>query len=310
MSRDRRAETREVLADLEYPDRDRFDLPTSPATFPDGANYRIEVPTMNTVTGLEALLETAERHDIRINRVDMTFGIFRLTDQELEEYLALCKDHQVEALMGVGPRAYFDTGAQVLGDTIWAHVVGYRLRGMEQIVRAVEDVHRAVEHGCRGIMVYDEGLLLLLDEMRERGDLPEDLVLKGSAVMGYCNPLGCKLLEDLGADTINPQRDLELPMIAALREAVDVPLDIHADNPPASGQFVRTYEAPEMVRIAAPLYVKTGNVRLPRHGYRRMGAREGTEMGRQAAITVEFIEKYYPDARQSTNDAPDLAIPR
>lgn len=34
--------------------------------------------------------------------------------------------------------------------------MGYRLRGQEQVVRAVEDVKRAAAFGCRSFLVYDE----------------------------------------------------------------------------------------------------------------------------------------------------------
>jgi hypothetical protein len=61
------------------------------------------------------------------------------------------------------------------------------------------------------------------------------------------------LMESLGAERINPVRDLQVPMLAALRAVVSVPIDVHTDNPPGSGGFIRVYEAPEIVRVAAPV---------------------------------------------------------
>ncbi len=108
---------------------------------------------------------------------------------------------------------------------------------MEQVLRAVEDIKRGYDLGVRGFLIYDEGMLWLVGQMRKDGALPKDIIFKTSAHLGQCNPCSFKLLESLGADSINPVRDLQIPMIAALRAAVQVPLDVHTDNPPGSGGF-------------------------------------------------------------------------
>ncbi len=299
-------ETRDFLVKLGLPAGDAYDLPTSDKRFPDGAHFRIEVPTINTAVACRALLEEAERIGITINRIDETFGAFRHTLEELEEYVAICKHYGVALNLSVGPRAAYDTSATRLSDQ--GRVIAYRLRGQEQIVRAIEDVKRIAEVGVRGVLVYDEGLLWVLDEMRKAGELPKNMKFKNSAHNGQGNPASFKLLERSGADSINPVRDLSLPMLAALRQAVDVPLDLHTDNPPASGGFIRVYEAPEIVRIAAPVYLKTGNSRIPGHG-QLVTAENGIAMAQQSGIVVEMVKRYYPEAVQSKPNQPDMHIP-
>jgi hypothetical protein len=115
-------------------------------------------------------------------------------------------------------------------------------------------------------------------------------------------------LESLGADSINPVRDLQIPMIAALRAAVKVPLDIHTDNPPGSGGFIRVYEAPEIVRVAAPVHCKTGNSVVAGHG-QLTSASDGKKMADQASIVVEMVGKYYPELKQSPKGSSDLRLP-
>ena len=117
------------------------------------------------------------------------------------------------------------------------------------------------------------------------------------------------MLESLGADSINPVRDLTLPMIAALRQAVNVPLDIHVDNPKSTGGFLRTYEAPEMVRVGAPLHLKTGNSALTTHGIPTTRP-EGLRMGEQCVLAVDMVHRYFPDAIQSKKGAADLRVPK
>lgn len=299
-------ETREFLKKIGLPGGDAFDLPSSDKKFPDGADYRIEVPTINSVEAVAALLDEAGKLKITINRVDETYGIFRYTKSEIREFVKICADHGTALNFSVGPRATYDTGATVL--TSQGVRIGYRLRGMEQVVYAIEDVKRAVDLGVRGILVYDEGLLWVLNEMRGQGELPSDVKFKVSAHCGHCNPASFQLMERLGADSINPVRDLPLPAMAALRQAVNLPLDLHTDNPPGSGGFIRTYEAAEIVRVASPVYLKTGNSQVSGHGQRTSGA-DARRMAGQAAIIKEFVTRYLPEAKQSRPNQPDMHVP-
>ena len=299
-------ETRQYLKKLGMPTCDLFDMPTSTARFPDGGAYRIEVPTVNTAESVAALLDTATKNGVVINRVTETYGMFRHTRAEIKEYCRLCNQYGAELLMSTGPRATYDTGATVLSPQ--GVRISYRLRGMEQVLRAVEDIKRGYDLGVRGFLIYDEGMLWLAGQMRRDGALPKEIIFKTSAHLGQCNPCSFKLLESLGADSLNPVRDLQIPMIAALRQAIKTPLDIHTDNPPGSGGFIRAYEAPEIVRVAAPLHCKTGNSVIGGHG-EMTGAAEGRKMADQATIIVEMINKYYPHLKQSPKRTDDLRIP-
>jgi hypothetical protein len=299
-------ETREYVKKLGLPPGDLFDMPSSTARFPDGGAFRIEVPTVNSAEAVAALLETATKNGITINRVTETYGMFRHTRQEIKEYCRLCNQYGAELLMSTGPRATYDTGATVLSQQ--GVRISYRLRGMEQVLRGVEDIKRGYDLGVRGFLIYDEGMLWLVGQMRKDGALPKDIIFKTSAHLGQCNPCSFKLLESLGADSINPVRDLQIPMIAALRAAVKVPLDVHTDNPPGSGGFIRVFEAPEIVRVAAPLHCKTGNSVVSGHG-EMTSAVDGKRMADQAAIVVEMVTKYYPELTQSPKGSSDLRLP-
>jgi len=300
-------ETRKALKKLGLPEGDAFDMPSSDKRFPDGAHFRIECPTVNSSDAVAALLDRSLELGITINRITETFGMFRHTAQEIKEYCKLCHDYGCELLLSTGPRATYDTGATVLSSQ--GVRVSYRLRGQEQLIRAIEDIKRGYELGCRGFLAYDEGMLWVVNEMRKNGDLPKEIIFKTSAHLGHCNPASMKLLKDLGADSINPIRDLQIPMHAAIRQALgDTPLDIHTDNPPGSGGFIRTLEAPEIVRVAAPLHCKTGNSVIGGHG-EMTGATDGKRMAEQAAIIVEIIKRYYPEFKQSEKNAPDMCIP-
>ena len=72
------------------------------------------------------------------------------------------------------------------------------------------------------------------------------------------NPAAARVLEQLGASTINLPTDLSLAQIAAVRAAVDCPLDVYVEAPDNLGGFVRLHEIPELIRVAAPVYIKFG----------------------------------------------------
>ncbi|MFF6995116.1 peptidase [Streptomyces sp. NPDC008313] len=290
-------QTRAQLARLGLPDGDLECAAGSEGAFADGGHFRIEVPTVNSSRAAETLLAESRRRGFTVNRVTETRGMHRHTAREIAEYVALGREYGAEILMSVGPRASYDIGASV--QTPEGSRIGYRLRGQEQIVRAVEDVKRGLDLGVRGFVVYDEGLLWVLGRLRTAGELPGDIHLKVSAHCGQGNPASAQMLEMLGANSFNPVRDLTLPMIAALRRAVTIPLDCHVDNPRMSGGFIRTYEAPDIVRVAAPVYLKTGNSALEGHGVSPTPA-QLDDILRQVEIVVEFLGRHYPAARQST----------
>lgn len=288
--------TREFLKSIGLPGGDAYQLPTSEKRFEDGGQYRFEVPGIQGPKVMEALLEEMNRLGIELHRVTQTKGIMMLTDNEIMQMVALAKQAKAELILAIGPRATTDTSASV--HTEEGKRIGYRLRGQEQIVRAVEEVKRGAALGCRGFMVYDEGCLWLLNQMRKAGEIPADCHFKISAHCGHGNPCSCKMLETLGADSINPVRDYQLPMLGAMRQAVDIPLDCHTENPKSSGGFIRHYEAPEIVRIAAPVYLKTGGSVAKTHSWDTTVA-DAKQRAKQVSLVKRMIDTYYPQAVQS-----------
>lgn len=299
-------ETRAQLRGLGLPDGEDQPAETSGATFADGGHFRIEVPTINSAASAEYLLAESRRRGFTINRVTETTGMCRHTAREVRRYAELGHEYGAQILMSVGPRATYDIGAGV--QTPEGARIGYRLRGQEQVVRAIEDVKRAIDLGITGFVVYDEGLLWVLDQLRAQGELPAGLHFKVSAHCGHGNPASVRVLESLGADSVNPVRDLTLPMIAAIRRTVTIPLDCHVDNPKDSGGFIRTYDAPEFVRVASPVHLKTGNSALQKHGSNPT-SHQLEDVLRQIEVVCEFVGRHYPEATQSPV-VPGGALPR
>lgn len=286
-------ETREFLQSIGQPAGDLYDLPTSQKRFPDGAQYRFEVPGIQGPGPMRTLLEELDKYGIAIHRVTQTKGIMSLTDEEIKEMVALAKKWRVDLILAIGPRATTDTSASV--HTEEGLRMGYRLRGQEQMIRAIEDVKRACRLGCRSFLVYDEGCLWALGKLRKNGGIPADCKFKVSAHTGHGNPCAAKLLEEIGASSVNPVRDIQLQMLAAMRHAIDIPIDIHTENPKSSGGFIRHYEVPEMVRVAAPIYLKTGGSVAQTHSWDTTDA-DAKKRAKQIVLVKRVLDAYYPEA--------------
>ena len=286
-------ETRGFLAGLGMPGGDAYDLPTSAKRFPDGAQYRFEVPGIQGPGPMRALLDQLDEYGVAVHRVTQTKGVMALLDSEIEQMASLASERGTQLVLAIGPRATTDTSASA--KTEEGKRIGYRLRGQEQIVRAIEEVKRASRLGVRGFLVYDEGCLWVLNEARKGGAIPTDCHFKMSAHAGISNPCSARLMESIGLDSINPVRDIQLQMLAAMRQAIDVPIDIHTENPASSGGFIRHYEVPEMIRVAAPIYLKTGGSVAGTHSWDTT-ADQARQRAKQVALVQRVIDSYYPEA--------------
>lgn len=261
--------------------------------FSDGAQYRFEVPGIQNPSALNSLISSCEDREINIHRATQTKGIMLLTDNEIEEMVLLAKNSKIDLFLSVGPRAISDTSATA--QTKEGSRIGYRLRGYDNLVYAIEDVKRAIDLGVGGIVVYDEGLLWVLAKMRENGEINKDTKFKLSAHAGAGNPGSAKLFESIGLDSFNPVRDLSIPMIASIREAIDIPIDIHTENPKSTGGFIRHYEVPDIIKVASPVYLKTGGSVAKHHNWDTTD-KEATQRVKQVELVKNMIERYYPGA--------------
>lgn len=304
--------SRAFLEHRGLPGRDLLDCPSSIKRFPDGGQYRIEIPSTEGPRVLSAVLSEAEQRRVPLHRVSQGSGIMLMTDSEITEMLEIGRRAGIEVNLFIGPRATFDVGAQAF--SMAGKALGLSLRGADQLVFAMEDVKRAVRLGLRSVLVSDIGILQIIGNMRSTGDLPVDLVIKTSVMMAPTNPASARILELLGANTINIPSDLTIPQIAAIRAAIDAPIDFYVEAPDNIGGFIRYYEIPELIRVAAPIYLKFGLRNAP-DVYPSGSHLENTvialskERVRRAEMAMEIITRYCPEAAMSPIKTKSLGIP-
>jgi Peptidase family U32 len=302
----------DLLSGLGLPAHDLSELPDSEKCFPDGAQYRVEIPSVEGPRVLEAVIEEAQRRGVQLHRVSQGSGIMLLTDGEILEMCAMAREAGLELSLFVGPRASWETGATAISGA--GKVLGAQHRGQDQLAYALEDVLRGVDLGLRGVLVADAGLLWVIRDLKERGHLPQDLVVKVSVQLAAANAAAVKAMESLGAGTYNVPTDLSLAQLAAIRAATSLPLDVYVEVPDDFGGFVRHYEIPDLVRVASPVVVKFGlrnapNIYPSGTHLEATAVALGKERARRAEIGLAMLERYYPEAEATEKGTTFPGIP-
>jgi hypothetical protein len=296
----------------------RLGLPTAVAAppsehrFPDGAHFRVEIPSVESPRVLEAVIDAAREHGVCVNRVSQGSGAMVLKESELREMARLGAQAGIEVCLFVGPRAGFDVGAHARS----ADGAGQygELRGMRQLTYGIEDIRRACEAGIRSFLIADTGLLTVVEDMRLGGELPEGCVWKISVSVAPSNPATLRLLERCGASTVNLPSDLTHADIAEMRAASRLPLDLYLETPDALGGIVRGNEIGAIVRAGAPLYAKFGlrnSTPLYPAGDHLVAEASAIarEKVRRAAVALEWLARLAPDLVQSGAGAQDMGLP-
>ncbi|MDQ6794647.1 MAG: U32 family peptidase, partial [Chloroflexota bacterium] len=229
-----------------------------------------------------------------------------------DEMAQLARESGIEVSLSARPHAAWQTSAMARSSA--GSIAGPTAHGQDQLVYQLQDVRRAAAHGFRSVLITDIGTLLAFGLMRAAGLIPPDMEAKISVLLPLANPCAVRVAVDLGANTINLPTDLSLAEIAAIRATVDVPLDVYVESPDELGGFIRFHEVPELIRVAAPVYLKFGLRNAP--GIYPAGGQIAAtallmtrERVRRAQLVSELIAREYPAASTSkAGGAKGLAL--
>src|SRR5918994_7586850 len=103
--------TRRFLEGLGLPPGDLHELPSSTQRFPDGGQWRVEIPSVEGPNALRAVFASADELGVPVHRVSQGSGVMLLTDDELDQMREIAAERGIEVSLFVGPRAGWDTGA-------------------------------------------------------------------------------------------------------------------------------------------------------------------------------------------------------
>jgi hypothetical protein len=302
----------EALVQLGLPAGDAHDLPPAVGRFPDGAHYRVEIPSVEGPASMEAVLAAAERLEVPVSRVSQGSGVGLLTDAEITAMVDLAAGAGVELSLFARPSAGWDASAA--SRTQAGRGLAAAARGQDQLVAVVDEMRRAADLGVRSVLVADIGVLAVFNRLRASGVLPADMQAKVSVMLPVANPAAAQVVAGLGADTLNLPTDLTLAQIAAIRGVVSQPLDIYVESPDNLGGFVRHYELPRLVELAAPVYTKFGLRNAP-DIYPSGSHLEATSVAlsaervRRARLGLDLLARAGSTAICSPPGAKGLALP-
>jgi hypothetical protein len=304
--------TGDLLASLGLPAGDAHNLPAAAGRFPDGAQYRVEIPSVEGPGSLAAVLAEAQRLEVPVSRVSQGTGVGLLTDAEIVAMVEMAAGAGVELSLFARPCAGWDASAasRAPGGAGLAPTA----RGQDQLAAVVDEIRRAADLGVRSVLVADVGVLAVFGRLRAAGALPADMQAKVSVMLPVANPATAQVIAGLGADTLNLPADLTLAQIAAIRGVVTQPLDIYVESPDNLGGFVRHYELPRLVELAAPVYAKFGLRNAP-DLYPSGSHLEETSVAlsrervRRARVGLDLLARAGATAVCSPPGAKGLAIP-
>jgi hypothetical protein len=296
------------------PGRDSYNLPTSEKVFPDGANYRIEIAGVERASTMEAMIDEARKRNVTVHRAIAAVGGSTYCDfEELKAMAQMAYDEKIEVVMTVGHRKGWDPGSKEIS-TSEGGMQGFRLRGSDNISYHIADIMRNIEAGHRGFLVYDEGVVFLLNKMRAEGLIPKETIFKFSVFGGYCSAAGAKVIESMGVNSMNPTSDVSLPILGSIRKAVNIPLDVYIIIVDSFGGMFRAYQGPEIARIASPCYFKfepgtsEGHIYKPwiSESWHQGLIREKVKI---ASIVLEIMQRHAPELKISARGPDDLVLP-
>ena len=306
---------RDFMEKQGIPGRDAYDLPTSSKAFPDGANYRIEIAGVERASTMAAMIDEARKRNVIVHRCIAAVGGSTYCDfQELKDMAQMARDEKIEMIMTVGHRKGWDAGSKEISTPEGA-MQGFRLRGSDHISYHIADIMRNIDAGHRGFLVYDEGVLFILNKMRAEGLIPAETIFKFSVFGGYCSAAGAKVIESMGANSMNPISDVSLPILGSIRKAANLPLDVYLIIVDSFGGMFRAYEGPEIARVASPCYFKfepgtsEGDIYKPwiAEAWHENLIREKVKI---ASIVMEIMDKHAPKLKTSAKGPADLVLPK
>jgi len=269
-------EIRQFMEEMGVPGRDLWELPSSTKTFPDGAQYRIEVSGVERASTLEAMIDEARKKLVPIHRIIATVtGSTFCEFEELKAMAQMAREEKIEVIMTVGPRKGWDVGAREL--SAW---------------------------GETGILA----------KMRNEGFIPRETIFKWSVYAGYSSAAGARVVESMGANSLNPTSDVSLPILASMRKAISIPIDVYIWPFDSMGGEFRAYEAAEIARVASPCYFKFEPGSTEDDVYRPwVSESEQKEFIRMKVRTIsivkEILERNAPQLKLSAKGSPDLVLP-
>lgn len=300
---------RRWLKENNLPYSDEIPLEASGGEFAGGGQYGVEIPVINSFKVLEQTIGLIKKHGLPVTRFNETLGAFLLSDSELKEMLAICRENGLGMVFALGPRPEYDRKAAFYRGGFGLEQ-GRRINNNDALALSVEEALRLSELGCRGLIAYDLGVIRLMSKMKKDGILPKDVMIKASSHCVVSNPVTSVVYAENGADSVTTMHDLGLPVLQDMRKGskdlvLDVPIDVYGNK----GGFIRFYETPELVQICAPIMLKMG-ASAQAHPHDAVAQSTIEQRVQRVALGLEYLNKADPTFKYINEKSPHRCLPR
>lgn len=302
-----------------------LNLPDSTKTFPDGAHYRIEVSGIETAAVLGAVIDEAKKQKIPVHRAIATVkGSKFYSNEDLMALAHLATKEKIEVIICPGDLAngFFGNPDRNLN-----------FQNIREANDYVEEILRCARIGFRGFLVWTSPMLRELNKMRLRKKIPKDTIFKISTFANSCNLMDFRYHELDGANTVNAANGLTLTNFSEIRRSLskETAIDVHITFwqnlhrlkgrntwELATEDYNRIEDAPEIARVASPVYYKFEKgapgisvYDVPRAdwSFRDLAEHKRKDI-RMAAIVARAVSKEYPYLKLSDWGPEDLRVPR
>ncbi len=299
----------ELLEKYQMPITDNVPLKASPSEFEHGGQYGVEIPAINDFKSLKLIIRLLHENDVYCTRFNETHGSFLLSDGEISDMLGLCADSGYGITFGLGPRPEYDVRSTFYR-TKFGLELGRQLNNNDAIMHSVAEAVRLTELGCRGLIVYDMGILRILNTLREQGEIPADTVFKVSSHCMVSNPYIAKIYHENGADSITAVHDLSVGMLQEMRRVTpdlvfDVPIDVYLTK----GGFIRFYEIAKIVQSSAPVFLKMG-ASSQSDPYSSITEDVIRKRVKRVAVGLEYLDKMLDQDHRISRDNRNCCLPQ
>lgn len=274
-----------------FPFSDQIPLEVTQQRFAKGGQYGVEIPVVNNMRILQTMVRLLKSEGVYATRFNETHGSFLLSDSEIQEMLCLARESGYGYTFGLGPRPEYDIKASFYRSPFGLEL-GRKLNNNDAIRASVEEALRLADLGCRGLIVYDIGVLRILNKMRKDGVLPQNTAFKLSSHCMVSNPMIAQMFHENGADSVTTVHDLTLPVLQEMRRmnnglVFDVPIDVYKSK----GGYIRFYELAELVQVASPIILKMG-ASAQGHPYDEVKESMVLERVRRVKRGLEILDQY------------------
>jgi len=171
---------------------------------------------------------------VPVHRVSQGSGIMLMTDAEISEMLDLGRKAGIEVNLFIGPAPH-SISARRLSPPPANRSASRCAAPINWSSPWRTSTRRPLGLAQRAGFRYRHPANRSQYARRRRASI--DLIIKTSVMMAPTNPASARIIELLGANTINIPSDLTIPQISAIRAAIDTPIDFYVEAPTISAVF-------------------------------------------------------------------------